>query len=74
MLQPILIGIGLLDAALLVGVGCITAVATIFGWWDAQQRDAIWDRMWPATGILVSSSLAAGVILIAVTWAAGFFA
>src|SRR2546430_1534998 len=65
--QTIVLYVGVIDAvAVLVG-GLVAAFVVLMGW-DAQK---LWDRIGPAAGILIGSSLGGAVILGGVHWVIG---
>lgn len=50
--------IGVLDALIILGMGIVSAVL----WLTDYKADAFWQRVWPATGVLIGTSIAAGVV------------
>ncbi len=59
--------IGIFDAGVLMMGGMVTAGAIMIG----VKADMLWERMWPATGILVVSNFGAALVLTAVRWLVG---
>ena len=56
--------IGVIDAAVLLLMGVISAVLILAG----VDADLFWKRIWPAVGILMGTSVAAVLILLATRW------
>lgn len=50
--------IGLLDTTIILIMGIISA----FLWLIDYKSVAFWERVWPATWILIGSSIAAGIV------------
>jgi hypothetical protein len=60
----IVLSLGIFDAIAIMLGGLVTAFIVLMGW-DAQK---LWDRIWPALGILIGSNIAASIILTATHW------
>jgi hypothetical protein len=60
--QTIVFYLGVIDASLVLLGGLVAAVVVLAGW-DAQK---LWERVGPATGILIGSNIAGAIILWAV--------
>jgi hypothetical protein len=56
--------IGAFDAAALLLMGVVSAALFLFG----VEAKMFWERLWPAVGILLATSVAAVLILLASTW------
>lgn len=59
--------IGAFDAGALLLMGLISAAFYLFD----IEAEGFWKRVWPAVGILLSTSVAAVFILLAFTWISG---
>jgi hypothetical protein len=59
------IGVG--DASALLLMGVVSAALFLF---DIDGADFFWKRLWPAVGILLATSVAAVLILLATRWIA----
>ena len=64
----IVLYIGMLDAAIVLLMGIVAALLYLFG----KEAKVFYDRVVPATLILVATSIAAGVILLAARGIAGW--
>jgi hypothetical protein len=56
--------IGVIDASALLFMGLVSAVLYLFD----IEAEGFWKRVWPAVGILLATSVAAVLILLASTW------
>lgn len=59
--------IGAFDAVLIVGIGAICAAFVVLN----KESEAIFQRILPATMILVATSFGAGVVMSLAKWLAG---
>lgn len=58
--------IGVMDASVLLIMGIVSAALFLFG----TEADYFWSRLWPAVGILLATSVAAVLVLLASRWIA----
>ncbi len=58
---------GLFDAGVIMLGGVIAAFVILMGW-DAKK---LWDRIFPALGVVIGSNVAAAIILAATRWLLG---
>jgi hypothetical protein len=56
--------IGVVDASALLIMGIVSAALYLFN----IEAEGFWKRVWPAVGILLATSVAAVLILLASTW------
>lgn len=63
--------IGVLDAVIILIMGMASAVL----WLTDSEAKAFWERVWPATGVLIATSVGAGIVFTitryVATWAGG---
>ena len=65
--QTVVLYLGIVDAIAIMLGGLVTAIV-ILGGWDAAK---LWERIWPATAVLIGSNIAAAIILYVVNKVVG---
>lgn len=64
--QQLIFWIGALDALVIMGLGLIGAGLVVSG----KESEVFTQRVLPACGIVVGTSLAAGIVVLAASWMA----
>jgi hypothetical protein len=59
--------IGMIDAGVIVVMGIIAAGIIIAG----KEAKIFWDRVVPACGVLIGTSIAAGIVMLVSEWMGG---